>query len=119
MQPIIQTPAKLSLRERYKNLERLARTLKLNSDNATLVANAMFWKLGLKNRAEIKAIVDDFMAFTEAAIVNAKAERAAKELGEGKPTEEPFIDPVLLDKMKQVISGEGLDDSSSTDSQLP
>lgn len=59
------TPAKSGLRARYKELERLCRALKLNSEHATIVANAMFWKHGYTNRDDIKKVVDEYMKYME------------------------------------------------------
>jgi hypothetical protein len=114
--------ATTSLRQRYKALERINKTLLLNSNNATLVANAMFWRLGLKNREEIKAIVDGFIQFTTAQIEKAKAEKAEREREEGTLTVEEFIDPVLLEKARQIEGGEDIEDiedvTDSTDSDV-
>lgn len=99
----MQTPAKQSLRARYKALETFCNTLKVNSENATIVANAMFWKLGLKNRNEIKAVVDEYMAHMHAEIAKVKEQGSLQVM-------DKFIDPVLLAKVAEHA------DSAPTDS---
>lgn len=97
------TSVKLGLRARYKLLEQFCNTLKVNSENATFVANAMFWKLGLKNRDEIKAIVDEYMQHMQAEVAKVK-EQGSTQVMEG------FLDPVLLAKVAEHA------DSTQTDS---
>jgi len=63
---------KMSLREQLKRTQELLRTAIANANNGTFVANAMFWKLGLRNRDEIKKIVDDYMAHMTAKVEAAK-----------------------------------------------
>lgn len=96
------TPAKQGLRARLKAMESFCNTLKVNSENATFVANAMFWKLGLKSRPEITAIVDEYMAHMQAELAKAKAERTQ--------VMDNFIDPAILAKVAEHA------DSATTDS---
>lgn len=88
------TPAKQSLRARYKELEKFCNTLKVNSENATMVANAFFWHTGMKNRQEIKAIVDAYMAHMVARVEEAKKDGSAQVM-------EGFIDQAILDKVAE------------------
>ncbi len=99
------TPAKASLRARYKELEKFARTLQVNSENATLVANAGFWKLGLKNRDECKALVDEYLAYMTAKVAADKTEKSLTVIPD-------FIDQTLLDHVKGFT-----DDSSHVESE--
>lgn len=98
------TAPKLGLRARYKELEKFCNTLKVNSENATLVANAFFWHTGMKNRAQIKEIVDAYMAHMEGEVSKAK-ENGSMQVMEG------FVDPAILAKVAEH------EDSSYTDSE--
>lgn len=98
------TSAKLGLRARYKELEKFCNTLKINSENATFVANAMFWKLGLKNRDEIKAIVDEYMAHMQAEVAKVKENGSFQVM-------DNFVDPAILAKVAEHA------DSAPTDSE--
>lgn len=97
------TPAKPSLRQRYKALEEFNTRLRVNSENATFVANAMFWKLGLTNRGEIKAIVDAFMEHMKLKVAAAKEQGSLQVLPN-------FVDPAILAKVAEHA------DSTTTDS---
>lgn len=88
------TPKKLSLAQRHKNLERFCNQLKLNSDNAVFVANALMWRLGLKNRDEVKTIVDAFMAHMNEELKKAK-EKGSVQVMDG------FLDPAILAKVAE------------------
>ncbi len=88
------TPAKASLRARYKELEKFARTLQVNSENATFVANAFFWHTGMKNRNEIKAVVDSYMEHMKLKVAESKQEKSLTVI-------DGFIDQTLLDKVKE------------------
>jgi hypothetical protein len=99
------TPAKLSLRARYKELEKFCNTLKVNSENATFVANAMFWKHGYTNRPQIIAAVDEYMAHMASKVEEAKREGTATVM-------EGFIDQTILDKVAEFA-----DTESSTESE--
>lgn len=103
------TPPKLGLRARLHETERLLRVAIANANNGTFVANAMFWKLGLKNREEIKAIVDEYMEFMKAKVAEAKAKQASGPL-ENAQIIEGFIDKAILDKVAEHA------DSATTDS---
>lgn len=102
------TPPKTGLRARYRELEKFCNTLKVNSENATFVANAMFWKLGLKNRDEIKAIVDAYMEHMKARVEEAKKEGSLQVM-------DGFIDQTLLDKVKQFTDSSVADDDADSD----
>lgn len=103
------TPAKLGLRARYKELETFCNRLRVNSENATIVANAMFWKLGLSNRDEIKAIVDEYMAHMQDKIAKLKAVKPS----EGSvQVMEGFVDPAILAK---VAEHDGSNETDSTE----
>lgn len=104
------TPKKLSLRERYRALEKFCNTLKVNSENATFVANAMFWKLNLKNRDEIKKIVDEYMVFMEAKVAEAKQEQ-------GLTVMEGFVDQTILDKVREFTDSSVSDDAEPEETQ--
>lgn len=97
------TPAKLSLRARYKALEQFCNQLKVNSENATFVANAFFWHTGMKNREDIKAVVDAYMKHMQAEVAKVK-ESGSTQIIEG------FIDQAILDKVAEHA------DSAVTDS---
>jgi hypothetical protein len=98
------TPAKLGLRARYKKLEEFNNRLRVNSENATIVANAMFWKLGLKNREEIKAVVDEYMTHMTDKIAKLKETSSLQVM-------DKFIDPAILQKVAEHA------DSAETDSE--
>ena len=97
------TPIKLSVRERLRRTEKLLSEAIANANNGTFVANAMFWKLGLKNRDEIKAVVDQYMAHMQSEVEKTK-EKGSLQVVEG------FIDPILLKKVEEFA------DSATTDS---
>lgn len=84
----------MGLRARYKALETFCNKLKVNSENATFVANAMFWKLGLQNRDQIKAVVDEYMAHMTGEIAKVKQAGSIEVMPD-------FIDPVLLAKVAE------------------
>jgi hypothetical protein len=94
------TKGKSSLRERYRALEKFCNTLRMNSENATIVANAMFWKHGYGHRDAIKAVVDEYMQHMQEKILAAKA-------ATHKTVIDGFVDQTLLDKVKEFT-----DDSS-------
>lgn len=66
------TPKPMGLRARYKALEKFNNMLKLNSEHATICANAGFWKLGLTNRDQCKALVAEYMAHMTSEIAKIK-----------------------------------------------
>ncbi len=88
------TQAKPSLRQRLKLLEEFCNKLKINSENATFVANAMFWKHNYTNRDQIKAVVDEYMAFMQDKVTKAKEEGSLQVLPN-------FADPILLAKVAE------------------
>ena len=100
------TLPKMSLREQLRKTQDLLKTAIANANNGTFVANAMFWKLGLKNRDEIKAVVDEFMAHMEAKVAKQK-ETGSLEVYEG------FLetDATILAKVAEHA------DSTETDSE--
>lgn len=103
------TPAKLSLRGQLKHTQQLLKTAIANANHGTFVANAMFWKLGLKNREEIKAIVDEYMA-----VMHAKVEEEKKSRAEGSTQiMEGFInvDATILSKVQEHMDDAATDSS--------
>ena len=95
------TPAKLGLRERLKQTQALLDTAIGNLNHGTFVANAMFWKLNLQNRNEIKAVVDEYMAKMQ---VDIEANKKAR----SNTVIENFIDPELLKKVSEHEDDDGI-----------
>jgi len=97
------TPAKLGLRAQLKQTQRLLKSAIANANHGTFVANAMFWKLGLKDREEIKAIVDEYMAVMHAKVVE---EKASREQGSSQVIEGFIpVDAVVLSKVQEHLDG--------------
>ena len=94
------TPAKLGSAATIRQLRQEVAELRLAADNATIVANAFFWKTGMRNRDDCKSVVDAYVSHMQNKIA------AEKVAGGYVQFKDNFIDPVLLAKVAEHTDSE-------------